>query len=204
MTELLIHQAEGAVVAIHAVRKRELESVLARRGAAVRAQANAQDFKASAGQVCVTVKGERIGPVLLGLGDDERPDPMLYRALPARLPAGVGGGHRAADRGGLGPGGSGVRSLQVQARQAEAAPGAGPAHGPRRGAAHRPRLHAGPRHGQRPGQRHGAAADRDHRPRDRRGLWRHAQGGGRRGPATPTIRRSTRSGARPRPPASRG
>ena len=88
MTELLIDQTEAAAIPIHAVRKRDLESVLARRGAAVRAQAGAQDFKASAGQVCVTVKGERIGPVLFGLGDDERPDPMIYRALSARLPAG--------------------------------------------------------------------------------------------------------------------
>ena len=88
MTELLITKAEGVVVPIHALGKRDLEAFLAARGPAVRAQAGLQDFKASAGQVCVIVRGEAVGRVLFGLGDDERPDPMIFRALPAKLPPG--------------------------------------------------------------------------------------------------------------------
>ncbi len=89
MTDLLISAADGEAVPIHALRKQDLEAFLARRSASARAQAALADFKARAGQLCVVIKGDgRIERALFGLGDDDRPDPMILRALPARLPPG--------------------------------------------------------------------------------------------------------------------
>ena len=89
MSDVLIAAAEGEAVPIHAVRKADLETYLARRRPAVRAQAALQEFKANAGQVFVsTLSDGKVDRVTFGLGDEPRPDAMLLRALPAKLPAG--------------------------------------------------------------------------------------------------------------------
>ena len=89
MTDLLISAPDGEAVPIHALRKQDLDAFLVRRSASARAQAALADFKAKAGQTCVIVRGDgRIERALFGLGEDERPDPMILRALPARLPPG--------------------------------------------------------------------------------------------------------------------
>ncbi len=89
MTEVLIDKPEGKPVPIHALRKRDLEGFLKGRRPGLKAQVALRDFKATPGQVCIAVQGDgRIDRVLFGLGDEERPDPMLLRALPAQLPAG--------------------------------------------------------------------------------------------------------------------
>jgi leucyl aminopeptidase len=89
MTETLIAASDGPIIPVHAVRKADLEAFLGRRSAAVRAQAGLQEFKARAGQVCLIGRSDgRVERALLGLGDADKPDPMVFRALPAKLPAG--------------------------------------------------------------------------------------------------------------------
>ena len=89
MSDVLISATQGEAVPIHAVKKGDLDAFLGRRRAGVKAQAQLAEFKAAAGQVFVATTGEgRIERVVLGLGEEDRPDPMLFRALPARLPAG--------------------------------------------------------------------------------------------------------------------
>ena len=89
MSEQLIATADAEVAPVHALRRRDLESFLERRRAALRSHAALQDFKARAGQVCIATLGDgQIDRILFGLGDEERPDPMIFRALGARLPAG--------------------------------------------------------------------------------------------------------------------
>src|SRR4051812_5388409 len=89
MTELLIDVSDREVAPVHALRKRDLDAFLERRRASIRAQAGLQDFKATPGQVCLATLGDgEVDRVLFGLGDEERPDPMIFRAAPARLPPG--------------------------------------------------------------------------------------------------------------------
>ena len=89
MTELLIEAPDGKAVPIHALRKSDLEAFLGRRRKGVQAQAELHEFKAKAGQVCLVIGGDGGAElVMLGLGDEARPDPMIVRALPAKLPAG--------------------------------------------------------------------------------------------------------------------
>jgi len=89
MTELLIDVSDREVVPLHALRRRELEAFLQRRRPAVRAQAALAEFKANPGQTLAATRADgSVERVLLGLGDDERPDPMIFRAAPARLPPG--------------------------------------------------------------------------------------------------------------------
>ena len=90
MSEVLISRSEaGQTIPLHPVRKPDLEAFLARRSASIRAQVEAHSFKASVGQVCAILRGDGgVGMALVGLGGEERPDPMALRAAPARLPAG--------------------------------------------------------------------------------------------------------------------
>jgi leucyl aminopeptidase len=89
MTEILISASDGPVRPIHALRKSDLEAFLARRGPRVRAQAELAEFKARPGQACILTRADgQIDRVLFGLGEDDRPDPMVWRAAPVRLPAG--------------------------------------------------------------------------------------------------------------------
>jgi leucyl aminopeptidase len=89
MTELLIEVSDRKVVPLHALRKRELDSFLRRRRPPVRAQVQLAEFKAGFGQTLVATRADGgVERVLLGLGDEDRPDPMAFRAAAARLPAG--------------------------------------------------------------------------------------------------------------------
>jgi leucyl aminopeptidase len=89
VSEVLIDHSEGPVWPVHAVRKQDLEAFLARRSARPRAQVALAEFKAKAGQVCLLTRGDgAIERALVGLGEQERPDPMSLRAAGARLPAG--------------------------------------------------------------------------------------------------------------------
>jgi leucyl aminopeptidase len=89
MSEVLVDHAEGPVTPLHALRKADLEPFLARRSSRARAQVELAEFKAKTGQVCLLARTDgRIERALLGLGDDERADPMAFRAAGARLPAG--------------------------------------------------------------------------------------------------------------------
>ena len=89
MTEVLTSASEGPAIPVFALRKRDLEAFLARRPARARSQAEHAEFKAKAGQACLVTRADgAVERVLFGLGDDERPDPMIFRAAAARLPAG--------------------------------------------------------------------------------------------------------------------
>ena len=89
MTEVLIPASDQTVIPVHAVRRDGLEALLQRRGARVRTQAKTQAFTAAAGQVCLIGRGDgQVERVLFGLGDQDRPNPMLFRGLAAKLPAG--------------------------------------------------------------------------------------------------------------------
>ena len=89
MSELLIDASDKEVIPLHALRKRELQPFLERRRPALAAQVAVHEFKAGAGQVCALMRSDgRIELALIGLGDEEAPDPMIFRAAPARLPAG--------------------------------------------------------------------------------------------------------------------
>ncbi len=89
MTDALFHSDARDAIAIHAVRKSDLDAALARRRPRVRAQAGTQGFEAGQGQVLAALGPDgRVEQVLFGLGDEAQPDPMAFRALPAKLPAG--------------------------------------------------------------------------------------------------------------------
>jgi leucyl aminopeptidase len=89
MTEVLISAAEDRAILLHALRRQDLEAFLARRRPGVRAQAEAQSFKGSAGQTCAVLRSDgKVELALIGLGGEARPDPMALRAAPAKLPAG--------------------------------------------------------------------------------------------------------------------
>ncbi len=87
MTEPLISASDGPVIDIDAVTQGALPGLLEQAPEFVRGFAALSDFKAKAGQALV-VPGQdgRLAAVLFGLG--EKPDPMTFRALPGKLPAG--------------------------------------------------------------------------------------------------------------------
>lgn len=87
MTEVVVDQAEGVVVPVHALREAELAGFLESRPPFVKGFAELSDFKAKAGQLLVvpdTAGG--MDRVLFGLG--ETGDAASFRALAAKLPAG--------------------------------------------------------------------------------------------------------------------
>ena len=89
MTEVLISAAEGEAIPLHALRRQDLDAFLARRRPAVRAQVEIQSFKGSAGQACAILRADgKVELALVGLGGEDKPDPMAVRAAPARLPGG--------------------------------------------------------------------------------------------------------------------
>ena len=89
MSEVLISTPDGEAIPLHAVGKPGLESFLARRPAAAKAQLEAQSFKGALGQACVVTRGDgRIWFAVVGLGGGERPDAMALRAASAKLPSG--------------------------------------------------------------------------------------------------------------------
>jgi leucyl aminopeptidase len=88
MTETILDASEGAIP-VHAVYEAEAEAFVNARSAFVRALAQRSEFKGKAGQVLVvpdTAGG--VDRVLFGLGQPDRASAMVFRALPAKLPAG--------------------------------------------------------------------------------------------------------------------
>jgi leucyl aminopeptidase len=88
MSEVILEAHDGPVTPIVAMADGELEAVLAAAPPFVRGFAGLSEFKAKAGQVLL-VPGEdgALQTVLLGLG--AAPDPMAFRGLAAKLPAGA-------------------------------------------------------------------------------------------------------------------
>jgi leucyl aminopeptidase len=80
---------DGAPTPIHCLYESELAAFLEARASFVKGFVALEDFKAKAGQVLVlpTPQGS-VDRVLLGLGAVGKAEAMLFRALPARLPAG--------------------------------------------------------------------------------------------------------------------
>ena len=80
---------EGAPTPIHCLYEDELTAFVEARPSFVKGFVALEDFKAKAGQVLVlpTPQGA-VDRVLLGLGARDKAEAMLFRALPARLPAG--------------------------------------------------------------------------------------------------------------------
>ncbi|MBO9559045.1 MAG: leucyl aminopeptidase family protein [Caulobacter sp.] len=80
---------DGAPTPIHCLYEDELAAFIEARPSFVKGFIGLEEFKAKAGQVLVlpTPQGA-VDRVLLGLGARDKVEPMLFRALPTRLPAG--------------------------------------------------------------------------------------------------------------------
>ena len=87
MTEVILAQAEGPVVPVHALREGDLAAFLEAGPAFAKGFADASEFKAKAGQTLVVPGADGgFAFVLFGLGAN--PDPMAFRTLAGKLPAG--------------------------------------------------------------------------------------------------------------------
>ena len=88
MSEVILATPERATVPVHALHDGDLVGFLEGRPAFVKAFAEGAEFKAKAGQVLVLPNTDGgVDRVLFGLGASPA-DPMVFRGLPARLPAG--------------------------------------------------------------------------------------------------------------------
>ncbi len=88
MSEVILAAQDGAAIPVHALAQAETEAFLQAGPAFVAAFARLGSFKGKAGQIVVVPDAEgAAGQVLFGLGDSL--DPMAFRALPAKLPAGL-------------------------------------------------------------------------------------------------------------------
>ncbi len=87
MTDVILEASDAAAIPVHAVAAADLDAALSA-DSMVRGLAKAADFKGKAGQVLIASNADG-GPreVLFGLGDSA--DPMIFRGLAARLPAGT-------------------------------------------------------------------------------------------------------------------
>ena len=82
-------EATGPAVVIDLVREAEAERFLAAQTAPLQALASLHEFKGQEGRLLTVADGEgRLTRVLLGLGKAARPDPMLLRSAPGKLPPG--------------------------------------------------------------------------------------------------------------------
>ena len=96
MSEVILDASEGAAIPIVAVADHEAEAVLQAQPASVQAFARFAEFKGRAGQAAVVPDAQGgLDRVLFGLGAS--PDPMTFRALPARIPPGTYRIERAPD-----------------------------------------------------------------------------------------------------------
>jgi leucyl aminopeptidase len=87
MSDVIQDASDRPVIPVHALLAGDLAGVLAAGPAFLKAFAELHEFKAKAGQALVVPNAEGgFDRVLFGLG--EGGDPMAFRALPARLPAG--------------------------------------------------------------------------------------------------------------------
>ena len=88
MTDVILEASDAATVPVHALAESGLADALKAAPANVAPFAALSEFKAKAGQVLVVPDaGGAIERVLFGLGAN--PDPMAFRALAAKLPAGT-------------------------------------------------------------------------------------------------------------------
>jgi len=88
MSEVIVTWSERAAVPIHAVREAEAQAAVEAAPEIARTLAAFSEFKGKAGQALVVPgAGGGVERVLFGLGA-EAVEPMAYRGLPARLPAG--------------------------------------------------------------------------------------------------------------------
>jgi leucyl aminopeptidase len=88
MTEVIIDSSAGSAVPVHAVSEKDIAAFLDGRQAFVKGFAELADFKAKAGQTLVVPDSQGgMDRVLFGLGSGPA-DPMVFRGLPAKLPAG--------------------------------------------------------------------------------------------------------------------
>jgi leucyl aminopeptidase len=86
MSDLILETPAGDVRGLHAVAEGGLEAFLAARPVAVSRAAALHAFKAKAGQVLVAADDAGAVTAVLGLGETAKAD--VFRAAPARLPAG--------------------------------------------------------------------------------------------------------------------
>jgi len=88
MSDVILDAAEGAVVPVHALTEAQAGPALEALPAGARAFAAMSEFKGKAGQLLLVPGAEgTLASVLFGLG--EGGDPMAFRALAAKLPAGT-------------------------------------------------------------------------------------------------------------------
>ncbi len=89
MSDVLISPTEGETIPLHALRRQDLDGFLARRRPMVRAQAEAQSFKGSAGQTCAILRADgKVELALIGLGPHHGPPPR-QESLQVLPPQGV-------------------------------------------------------------------------------------------------------------------
>lgn len=85
MSEVILEASEGAVIPLYALAEHETQAFLDGQPAFVQAIARFAEFRGRAGQVVAVPDAEGVlERVLFGLGAS--PDPMAFRALPAKLP----------------------------------------------------------------------------------------------------------------------
>ncbi|HZZ69598.1 MAG TPA: leucyl aminopeptidase family protein [Phenylobacterium sp.] len=88
MSDVILDAAEGPVIPVHAVLERETGPALDAAPAGAKAYAAITEFKGKAGQVLLVPGSDgALASVLFGLG--EGGDPMAFRTLAAKLPAGT-------------------------------------------------------------------------------------------------------------------
>jgi leucyl aminopeptidase len=88
MSDVILDAAEGPVVPVQALLESETAAALDAAPAQVKTFAAANEFKGKAGQVLLAPGGDGgLDGVLFGLGAD--PDPMIFRSLAGKLPAGT-------------------------------------------------------------------------------------------------------------------
>ena len=213
MTETLLGRSDGAGALVHVHWTPAQGAPEPDFGADAGALALAK-FTGKAGQL-VILPGETGAPrsAHFGLGEAAMPRAAVFRGLSASLPAAdyrlagdldrliLGGGGP-----GLGAGRLSLRPLSDKARRCAAPTDQRFRPGPARaGPRPRPRAGSGARYDQHAGERPRAVADRDHRPRNRRGSPGRGSPSRRPTPCSSTaIRRSMPSAGRPAPIARRG
>jgi leucyl aminopeptidase len=88
MSDVILDTADGSAIPVHAVLERETGPALDAAPAGAKAHAATMEFKGKAGQVLLVPGSDgALASVLFGLG--EGGDPMAFRTLAAKLPAGT-------------------------------------------------------------------------------------------------------------------
>jgi leucyl aminopeptidase len=88
MTDVILDAADGAAIPVHAVLEREIGPALDAAPAGAKAYAAISEFKGKTGQLLLVPGADgALASVLFGLG--EGGDPMAFRTLAAKLPAGT-------------------------------------------------------------------------------------------------------------------